>query len=569
MSFVIGASDGSVIGASDGSFKYLNFETAMSNVLLSFRLAAVLVKVLSFRLAAVLVKASISPLSSSKRALTHQHFDPMSLLRFTSGHDMLDALKLPGDIAAAGANILSSSHNDPGPVQLFIKLLFKAGYSIQDTGAWTNFFMDLRSNLGVDATSLIDPEQKKVRVQLGPAVSSKNTIMVGGHYPPTTDALDAPRLADGSFGYNDTSFDLVNPDNDCVVEALTNLPSAAARQVLRERLGDEREDIPSRTFSAVWMDFVIYSMDTPDSKWTPKRKKKFIDDQRAACRKKLGISIEEEALLAVCLSLGHANFHRLTHREPMLMQVMSPAFEFVRSSVFFSVQRRLPHPQQSMMRNRGLGNTGTPLINEYDEILLNTCMQAHAGVFTESELAQLADLIGLTIGVYCRRKCGKSKMTAEEIEDDAKRITRRARNGHAVAAANAGGSSALARNGHAVAAANAGGSSALGKKLAVDKKEKRKKTGRRVRPTFVATCTTCGLESHSTGTGPIRCLECGSKNSAPAQKGLRKANNLKEAIKAIMTPRGVVRVFNWEWKRVNEIPNGMPVVVNAGSAGTK
>ena len=127
----------------------------------------------------------------------------------------------------------------------------------------------------------------------------------------------------------------------------------------------------------------------------------------------------------------------------------------------------------------------------------------------------------------------------------------------------------MGRNGYAGAAAKAGGSSALGKKLTVDKKEKRKKTGRRVRPTFVAKCTTCGLESHSSGTGPIRCLECGSKNSAPAGWGLRKANNLKEAIKAIMTPRGVVRVFNWEWKRVNEIPNGMPVVVNAGSAGTK
>ena len=66
--------------------------------------------------------------------------------------------------------------------------------------------------------------------------------------------------------------------------------------------------------------------------------------------------------------------------------------------------------------------------------------------------------------------------------------------------------------------------------------EKRKKTGMRVSPMFVAKCMICGVERHSAGTGPIKCLKCGQMNCGPAQWGLRKISNLKEAIKAIMTP---------------------------------
>ena len=59
------------------------------------------------------------------------------------------------------------------------------------------------------------------------------------------------------------------------------------------------------------MDFVVYSMDTPSSEWSEKKRKTFINDQRNACRKKLGISVVEETLFAMCLSLGHGNYLQL------------------------------------------------------------------------------------------------------------------------------------------------------------------------------------------------------------------------------------------------------------------
>ena len=199
---------------------------------------------------------------------------------FGSPQDVINAMYLPKDVAKAANNLFDQDHTTTlvEANQYIIEFIEKAA-TCTDGHEWDKFCIDWSYKVG---TFMNNHLPDGVKCQLGPHTSPNNKALFATNYAPQVDADNAPILpgSGDDYGFDSTPNNLSNLSNSCLMESLTNLPSAVLRQVVRTNTDiGEGVDIPSITAKAAPVDVHLYSMSVPSSKLPKKEKDQFLDEQ--------------------------------------------------------------------------------------------------------------------------------------------------------------------------------------------------------------------------------------------------------------------------------------------------
>ena len=198
---------------------------------------------------------------------------------FQNQSKLVKAMSLTDPLSDRMTKVLKTKSERLSPVQIFIKEWVDAATSIKSGAKWREFVHSWKLRVGKYMDSKMP---RGVKVQLSADPSSDDFGVLGGNYPPTEDAKNAPTLPkstdlpNGGYGFGGKPFNLTNPKNGCCNETLVTLPTSNFRQVEREHLGNTDEDIPQVTTRAVFVDAFLVSITPPPSKWTPKQKEDYL-----------------------------------------------------------------------------------------------------------------------------------------------------------------------------------------------------------------------------------------------------------------------------------------------------
>ena len=205
------------------------------------------------------------------------HGDPSRLVR---------AMSLTREQTNYANDILLRPNEVLRPNEELFKEFIIAATTASSCDEWDISFVGWKDRVARGMSEQFQLAGHPAKPQFGPDPSPEHTGIAGGNYPPQTDADAAPLLSlPGSevkvFGYEGIRNNLSNPDNPCVKEAESHLPSAVLRRGRRQYLGSPNEvHIEAITLKLAFVDANLHSMDTPDSKWSKKEKEIYIEDQQ-------------------------------------------------------------------------------------------------------------------------------------------------------------------------------------------------------------------------------------------------------------------------------------------------
>lgn len=216
---------------------------------------------------------------------------------FTSTEDVLKAMSLKDPIREVADDILDEEEvNELRPVQKLIKEWVEKAATVPSNDEWTEFVVDWKKRVGKWMANKLKSHHSEPN--LGPDPSTSHAGMEAGHYTPQDDADDAPEIVDPLeedaddaptiddpleviLGYYGVPYNLAKLDNPCLLEAMSHIPTTLRRAVLRKYFGfTDDDDIDAITLDVAFVDAVLFSLETPDSKWSKEKREKFIQDQK-------------------------------------------------------------------------------------------------------------------------------------------------------------------------------------------------------------------------------------------------------------------------------------------------